>query len=281
MKQGLKYQLIMLMALCLALLPAPILAAGEPRIQLSIDHLSLTVGQEVVVNMLVEEVPLVYGAQTHLTFDPAMLEAVALEHGDFFTAQPEQEAFVLQNLLDNEAGSVKYSLALLNPAPAVEGKGLLAAITFRARASGTTTLGLADARFGTQTGEEIMALTNNLELTIDGGPGAPNSQPVVSQNTPGQADPGLETDPSASAGNSSQTAPATEAPAVGPSDSAHNPRPVSVRQDESSHDFSWLFGLSIVAGLGLITLASLILLAGLVLVWFWFGRRRRRRMAHY
>ena len=281
MKQGMKYQLIMLMALCLALLPTPILAAGEPRIQLSVDNLSLQAGQDVVVKLLVEEAPPVYGAQTYLTFDPAMLEAVTLEHGNFFTAQPAQEAFVLQNLLDNEAGSVKYSLALLNPAPPVEGNGLLATITFRAKASGAATLSLADARFGTQTGEEIMALTNHLELTIDGGPGASNSQSLVSQNTPGRANSDLETAPSVSTSNGSQAAPAAEADAVRSNDPAQDPRRVSVRQNASSNDSSWLVGLSIVAGLGLIALASLVvLLAGLVLIWFRFGRRRRRRMAH-
>ena len=155
---------VVLLAL-LALLPWTSLAAGEPRLRLATENVQVLSCQEIVIDVLVEDAPLVYGAESHATFDPAVLEAVAIQGGDFLSSDPNQIA-VFQNRFDNDAGTVDYAASLLNPAPEVSGGGRLIRVVFRGKSGGTTTIGLPKGVFGTRTGAEIVALTEGLDLTV-------------------------------------------------------------------------------------------------------------------
>jgi hypothetical protein len=166
-------------------------AAGEPRLWLSVESLNLAVGQEATVDVMVKDVPAIYGADVRLVFDPAMLQVsdadesqagVQLEPGDFFDFE---RAFVLQHQVDNQSGSIDYALALLNPAPPVQGGGRLARITFRAQVDGQTTIHVAEAQFGTQTGETIVPLVEHAELSIATtvGEGHPTPQEAVERDS--------------------------------------------------------------------------------------------------
>lgn len=157
--------LLALLLTCLTLAPLT-QAAGQPRLRLNADRLDVVAGQEIAVQLWVEEATPVYGAEAHLAFDPTLLTVLALNHGDFFTANPAKEAFVLQNKADNKAGTIDYALALLNPAPSVEGDGLLLTIIFQAKAAGQATIRLEEGLFGTETGEEVVPMLESLELHI-------------------------------------------------------------------------------------------------------------------
>jgi hypothetical protein len=152
-------------------LPLAVYADGG-ILRLSASDTNVEVGEEVTVDVIVEGAPTIYGADVRLTFDPELLEAVdadeetdgiQLEPGGFIDAE---KSFVLQHGADNEAGIVDYALALLNPAPAVEGDGTLVRITFLAKAEGQTTITIEDGLFGTQTGETIAPALDSIDITI-------------------------------------------------------------------------------------------------------------------
>ena len=156
----------------LVLLLSPVIATanGESRMRLSANSLHMEAGQETTVDLLIENAPLIYGVEGHLAFDPDVLEVVdadpsvagvQLTPGDFIDFD---HAFVLQNQADNQAGTLDYALTLLNPAPPVQGDGLLARITFRARVDGPATIRIVSGLFGTQAGEVISPIIENAEV---------------------------------------------------------------------------------------------------------------------
>ena len=145
---------------CLAIL-SPALAAGESWLRLSANTFDVEVEQEFTIDVLVENAPEVYGADVQLGFDPTVLQVVdadnrtdgvQLSAGSFF--DPAQ-SFFLQNMVDNATGTMRLAMTLLNPAPPVQGDGLLCQITFRVIAAGRTTISIRDGLFGTRTGETI------------------------------------------------------------------------------------------------------------------------------
>jgi hypothetical protein len=165
-----KKALFWIMTLVLLLSPVIATANGESRMRLSANSLHLEAGQETTVDLLIENAPSIYGVEGHLAFDPDVLEVVdadpnlagvQLAPGDFIDFD---RAFVLQNQADNQAGTLDYALTLLNPAPPVQGDGLLARITFRARVDGPATIRIVSGLFGTQTGEVISPIIENAEV---------------------------------------------------------------------------------------------------------------------
>ena len=57
-------------------------------------------------------------------------------------------------------------LALLNPAPEVEGDGTLVQVVFRAKAEGETTISIEDGLYGTKTGETIPPALDSIDITV-------------------------------------------------------------------------------------------------------------------
>ncbi len=166
-------------------------STGDPRLRLSAEDSDLLMGQEVVVDVLVENAPVIYGADVRLAFDPNLLEVVDTDesqdgvqpaHGDFL--DPAQ-SFILQHQADNGTGAIDYALALLNPAPPVQGDGLLAQVTFRATAEGQTTISIEDGLFGNQAGETIAPLLDSIEISI-----GTNQPPTANAGGPYSVDEG-------------------------------------------------------------------------------------------
>ena len=166
MKTRTKIKAFFMTIFILTLLPTLTQAAGTGRLRLAITEQSVPVDQQIAVQVAVEEATAVYGTEFTVLFDPAMLEVVSVEHGDFLSANPDQETFILKNESDNEQGTINYALSLLNPAPPVDGGGVLLHIVFQTKAEGQTLIQFEEGMFGTQTGEEIVPALENVELTI-------------------------------------------------------------------------------------------------------------------
>ena len=158
--------------LMLLLLPA-IIRAQESGVYLTVE--GAPTSNEHTVSVFVEGISPVYGADIRVAFDPNVLEVVDADeatpetieviHGDFLTADPD---FVLRNQANNQTGQIEYALVLVNPAPPVQGDGLLAKITFRARASAQTEVKLTQAQFGTREGEVIQpALADPVQFNVN------------------------------------------------------------------------------------------------------------------
>ena len=232
MKQ-VKLTLILIIILTCLVLPAAAVAQSEARLYLSADQLNLQTGQQSTVDVFVEEVNAVYGTEFHLRFDTAMLEVVEMSHGDFLAADPDKEAFVLQNEFDNRAGTIDYAVSLLNPAPPAAGNGVLLHITFQGKAEGPTTIEFVDALFGTQTGEEVTPFVENAEIMIG----------------------------SAAIQNSQQNLQPNQAPQSG-----EPPAPLS--SNDQSHS-STVSSTSLILSAIVIVFMGFVILIGLIGFWFW------------
>ena len=173
MKQESKQMIFLLITLILLALPTLTWGASETRLKLSISEKTLEIGQEVTVEVWIEDTPAMYGAENHLSFDPEILAVVDADtiksginvHSGSFL-DPKQ-AFELQNQADNEAGTIDYAVTLLNPAPPVEGSGLFFNVTFRVKAAGSTTIQVNKSLFGTRDATPIDHDIENVTLQIE------------------------------------------------------------------------------------------------------------------
>ena len=147
-------------------------AADKPRVALYPRGHNIKVGDLVTVDVEIKGSPTIYGADVGVAFDPVLLEVidadedtddVQVEPGDFI--DPDS-AFILQNRANNELGKVDYALTLINPAPPVQGNGLLLSITFRAKSEGQAMISVVEGLFGTQTGETIAPSLESTEIRV-------------------------------------------------------------------------------------------------------------------
>ena len=101
---------------------------------------SLSVAPSAVfaINLEIRNVQHLYGFDLQLTFDPDKLEAVEIAAGSF----PPPPLFEAERSVDNETGQARYVVALMSPAPAVSGSGIVLTIRFKALAVGVSALEL-------------------------------------------------------------------------------------------------------------------------------------------
>jgi LysM repeat protein len=121
----------------------------------------------------VENVPRLYGAEVHLTFDPNYLEiqdadpdkpGVQLQTGSF----PAPD-FVVQNQADNAQGTIDYAVSQLAPREPLDGGGVLAVITVKAKSEGTSRLAFTGVKLANPDGQQIPAQTLDSEVVVAAG----------------------------------------------------------------------------------------------------------------
>jgi hypothetical protein len=299
--RGHKIKLVILISLLLTLIAVPTLAAGEPRLILAAETLQAATSQEMVVRLLVEDASPTVAVQAHLTFDPATLQVVALDHGDFLTKAPVTDAYVWQNRFDNEAGTLDYAL-LLNPTqPPAEGNGLLATITFQVRRDGPATIGIQKGFFFDPNGVKMAAQTDSVPHPSGGETAteiasAVPSQPLADQTAGSVSQPPeVESKPliqerpvQAQMGSATTNAGEVEvnpaAPVLEPEPPAEvtqslpaGPRYFRI-EAQPSFGHQQLPALMLLVGLGGMVLGTgFIGLVGIVAGWFWLVRARRHR----
>jgi hypothetical protein len=104
---------------------------------------SLDIGGEAWVSILINEVTDLYGADVRLAFNPAIIEILDAIPGDPISLQlgdmPYPD-FVMKNQADNTNGTIWYAVAQLYPREPASGSGFLAHIHLRAKNEGTTEL---------------------------------------------------------------------------------------------------------------------------------------------
>ena len=132
--------------------------------------LELGAGNTSTVDILVEDVTDLYGFEFEITFDPAVLEVVdadpdeegvQIEAGDFLSPD-----WTLDNTVDNDNGTITYALCQMNPSPPQSGDGVLARITWRGKAAGTSPIQLAHVLLGAPGGVEIPASTEDSQIVV-------------------------------------------------------------------------------------------------------------------
>jgi hypothetical protein len=105
--------------------------------------------------------------ETHLSFNPTVLEVVELINGGFIQAD-----FTVQNTFDNTAGTIDYAVAQIDRSPA-SGSGTLLEVVFRAKASGDSAVNFRSmeaaplgALFSDANGVAIQVSLTNGNVTV-------------------------------------------------------------------------------------------------------------------
>ncbi|MCB0213192.1 MAG: LysM peptidoglycan-binding domain-containing protein [Anaerolineae bacterium] len=110
----------------------------------------LSPGATTTVDILIDDVVNMNGADVQMTFDPAIIQiddadpnadGVQIQSGNFLSPD-----FVAGNEANNETGQISYIVIQLPPTPAVTGSGVLATINIRAVNEGTSTLGFSSVQ---------------------------------------------------------------------------------------------------------------------------------------
>jgi len=190
-------------------------ADGAAMVRTDPPSVGLRTGEQATLAIRAENVDNLYGAELHLRFNPAVVEVVdadpskpdvQIKPGDWL-----KDSFVAANRADNAAGTVDYAATLLNPAPPVSGGGVLATITFRAKANGVSALAWDKVILATREAKEIKAVAGDGVISVSADGKAPEvTAPVVAPPAAGPA-------PAAPAANPAPAAPAAGPASAGPS----------------------------------------------------------------
>ncbi len=127
----------------LFLLPQQLSAQSSTAFRPDPLEITIGLGQVEAVQIVIENVKNLYGAEMHLRFDPTVVEVVdadpnkdgiQVSPGDFL--KPD---FIAVNKADNKAGTIDLAFTELNPTPPANGSGVFATIAFRGKTLGKTT----------------------------------------------------------------------------------------------------------------------------------------------
>jgi LysM repeat protein len=175
--------------LVFALLPTSSALATGTIVLVNPPSQSMNVNATTTVEIKVDTVTSLYGVDVRLTFDAAKLEAqdanasltgVQIEQGSFMN--PAQ-GFMAQNVADNTTGQVQYAFVMLTPAPAVSGTGVLAKITFKAKASGNALITLNSVTLSNDQAMPITATLMSGSITVLPA-SSPTAVPTVAPTSP-------------------------------------------------------------------------------------------------
>ena len=177
--------LALVLSMLAALLPLSSALAQSTIILVNPPSQSVDVNQTVTVEIKVDSVTNLYGVDVRLTFDAAKLEAldadgnaangVQIAPGSFL--DPAQ-GFLAQNVVDNATGKVQYVFALMAPATARSGTGVLASITFRAKAEGNALITFDSVTLSNDSADPIAKTLINGSVTVLP-TGAPTATPTA------------------------------------------------------------------------------------------------------
>ncbi len=171
---------LILVVTTLFLVPTDYGLAQDTLVVLSPASAEVDVGDTTTVNIRIENVADLYGAEVHLSFDPALLEVedsdegmagVQVQPGSFLTPD-----FTAQNRVDLEAGTIDFAISQMAPTESVSGSGVLATITFKGKDGGTSNLDFSSVLLSDQGGEQIDAGSQNGSVTVNNG--EPTEEPT-------------------------------------------------------------------------------------------------------
>jgi len=168
-----------LIVLLLFGLAVPALAQERTQVYILAPSEAPVTGQAVTVDVIAEGVSNLYGAEIHLRFDPTVVrledadpqqDGVQLTPGSLLA--PNQ-GFVVANTSDNAAGTAVFAITLVNPAPPVEGGGVVARLTFVALQPGMLRIELENVKLVTRDLQTLDVSLSGLEVQVGGQAVAP------------------------------------------------------------------------------------------------------------
>jgi len=163
----------LILAVLAALLPASVMAQGGTVISFSPSLVVADVGDMVNIDLVITDASDLYGAEVHISFDPALLQVldddpaepgVQILPGSLF---PKSDpSYIVQNIADNTAGTLDFAITLLAPEAPLNGSGTLATVRFAAQAAGTAQLEWTSTLLADQNGQAIAHTTTDGQIQI-------------------------------------------------------------------------------------------------------------------
>ena len=126
---------------------------------------AIHVNDTFTLDLNAEDVTDLAGWQFDIVFDPATLEVVEINEGDFLKANGGDTLF-LQGTIDNTAGKIIGLSAALISESGVSGTGPLLSVTFMAKADGETQVTLENFEFGAINGDVIPSVSPEIIITV-------------------------------------------------------------------------------------------------------------------
>ena len=149
-------------------------AQPQTLLKVAPQTLKVRIGKQTSVELKVEKVTDLYGAQLRIKFDPEVLEVidadpsqsgVQIEPGTMLSPD-----FVVQNLADNEAGTIDYALTQLPPSKPSSGDGVIARITFRAKKAAVSQIQFDQFLLANTQGAGVEAVPQHGQILVAGSP---------------------------------------------------------------------------------------------------------------
>ncbi len=160
--------------------------ANKGHIYLSVPTKHIKTGSEFYVDVLISNVPNVYGMQLELEYSHQTFSLVdqdhkkpgiQISHGHFFDTD---KLFTLRNTVEPNAGKILYVISQVSPSKSASGDGLVARLFFKSnRASGKGQVAIKHAEFGTREGRNLrLEMGNDLILEFDQEYKLPEKPPI-------------------------------------------------------------------------------------------------------
>ena len=140
---------------------------SNPRVGYTFSNPKIHAGDTFTLDLSAENISDLAGWQFDIAFDPAVLEAVAVNEGDFLKTKGGS-TFFQKGTIDNRSGKITRLSSALLSGGGITGTGTLLSIQFSAKAGGETQLTLQNVQFGTSTGSLISAGPHEVTLVIEG-----------------------------------------------------------------------------------------------------------------
>ena len=139
----------------------------NPRVGYTFSDSKIHTGDTFTLNFKAENVIHLAGWQFDISFDPAALEAVEVNEGDFLKTDGGT-TFFQEGTIDNTTGKITGLNATRFNEDGVTGSGTLLSVMFLAKAEGETQLTLNNFQLGSTAGEPIAAAPPEIVITIEG-----------------------------------------------------------------------------------------------------------------
>ena len=126
---------------------------------------NVRVGDTFMLHLNSEKVARLAGWQFDIVFDPAVLEALEVNEGDFLKKQGGV-TFFRQGRIDNAAGKITGLSSALISDNGVSGTGTILSVTFFAKAIGETQVTLRNFEFGSISGKVIPVIPYEIVINV-------------------------------------------------------------------------------------------------------------------
>ena len=139
----------------------------NPSVGYTFSDSKIHVGDTFTLDLSAEDVIDLAGWQFDIAFDPAILEVVEVNEGDFLKIDGGA-TFFQSGTIDNTTGKITGLNAIRFNENGATGTGTLLSVTFLAKAEGETQLTLNNFHLGSTTSEPIAAPPPEVVITIEG-----------------------------------------------------------------------------------------------------------------